>query len=463
MMPDSTYHPFTDNPALREELRALTATYFADPSRRLSLKQGETLLRQHETNRRLYLILRGAVSAWIRDADGQEYELFRATSPMFVGVYSLFSKTYTSLTRIVAEEDTALAYIEADELEAEDPHGTPLYERFMPVIVAELVHRHQRAKELVMERERALEKLIESEKMVSLGQMAAGIAHELNNAAAVLERNTDWLSERLGAYLADERSEYVSFYRDGLQRGRRRSSLEVRQRSRELQTRYGCSRDVARKMAEAGFPEEPFRADASDLEQQVRSGHRYWEFGAVFHDMRLAARHATHVVQSMKTLGARHATRRPDVDVNESIHEALALLRSPLRSVNITLALAVLPPITASKGELVQIWTNLIKNACESMQQAGTPDPELHIRSASDGVHIRVAVQDNGPGIPPDILPRIFQPDVTTKVGGLSFGLGLGLAIVERLVNDYAGAIAVESAPGKTVFTVEFPTDQPHA
>ena len=461
MMPDSTYHPFTDNPALREALRALTTAYFADPSRRLSLKQGETLMRQHETNRRLYRILSGAVSAWIQDADGQEYELFRATSQMFVGVYSLFSRTYTSLTRIVAEEDTELAYIEADELEAEDAHGIPLYKRFMPVIVAELVHRHQRTKELVMERERAIEKLIESEKMISLGQMAAGIAHELNNAIAVLERNTDWLSERLEAYLADERSAYLSFYQESLQRGRRLSSREVRQRSGELQARYGCSRDVARKMAETGFSEDTFRA--SELEQQVRSGHRYWEFGAAFHDMRLAARHATHVVQSMKTLGARHATRRPDVDVNESIHETLALLRSPLRPVKVNLSLAALPTITANKGELVQIWTNLIKNACESMQQAGTPDPELRIYSASDDIHIRVQVQDNGPGIPPEILPRIFQPDVTTKVGGLSFGLGLGLTIVERLVTDYAGALAVESAPGKTVFTVELPIDQPYA
>ena len=457
MTPDSDPPPFMQSAALREELRVLRATYFTDPSRRISLKKGETLMRQHEMNTRLYLILHGTVSSWTLDANGREYELFQATTNMFVGVYSLFSRTYESLTHIIAEEDTDLAYIESHELETEDLMGFPLYERFLPVIVAGLVHRHQRTKELVMERERTPEKMIENAKMVSLGQMAAGIAHELNNAVAVLERNTAWLSDSLKKYLSDTHSTYLSFFQNGLDDGRRLSSREIRQQSRDLRTQYGYSRDLARKMVEAGFPDDAAQKQSPDQKRAIVEGHLYWEFGAAFHDMRLAAQHATHVVKSMKTLGAPHGLRRPDVDVNETIHEAQALLRRLLRRVNVDLSLAALPMITASKGELVQVWTNLIKNACESMLQAETPTPQLHIRSTSDGVHVRVQVEDNGPGIPPENLTLIFQPDVTTKVGGLSFGLGLGLTIVERIVNSYGGTIAVESVPGKTVFSVDLP------
>ena len=154
---------------------------------------------------------------------------------------------------------------------------------------------------------------------------------------------------------------------------------------------------------------------------------------------------------------ADHSNREPEVDVNECIQEALTLLRSPLRKVGVNLSLSIVPAITASKGELVQIWANLMKNACESLRQADIPHPELHVRSSSDDTRITVQIEDNGPGIAPKMLPHIFQPDVTTKVGGLSFGLSLGLTIVQRLVNGYAGQIEVTSQPGETIFTVELP------
>ncbi|NNE71841.1 MAG: cyclic nucleotide-binding domain-containing protein [Rhodothermales bacterium] len=449
--------------AHHDDLDALRVAYFSDPRRRLTLKKGETLLRTNERNTRLFMALRGSLSARIQDADGSEYELFRATKGMFVGVYSLFSRTYRSWTHIVAQEDAELAYLESDVLKSPGLDGTILYERFMPIIIAEMMIRHQRAKELVIERVRTIESLIESKKMISLGQMAAGIAHELNNAVAVLQRNTVWLSEGIGTLVDDEHASFAPNYHKGVEDGRTLASREVRARTKELEALLKCSREVARLMAEASLPEDAVDPKDPDFEAQVRAGHRFWEFGAAFHDMRLAAKHATHVVKSMKSLGAKHATRHSGTDLNESIQEALTLLRSPLRRVHVNTSLARLPAITANSGELVQIWTNLIKNAAESMHQAKTPEPTLHVTTSSAEMGIRVEILDNGPGISSDVLPRIFQPDVTTKVGGLTFGLGLGLTIVERLVHDYGGTIVVDSEPGATKFTVDLPTTQSHA
>ncbi len=99
----------------------------------------------------------------------------------------------------------------------------------------------------------------------------------------------------------------------------------------------------------------------------------------------------------------------------------------------------------------------MIKSLGESMQNADTPHPELVIAGARETGGVHISVQDNGPGIEPELLPRIFRPNVTTKTNGLSFGLGLGLTIVERLITSYRGSISVKSSPSHTVFSVHLP------
>jgi C4-dicarboxylate-specific signal transduction histidine kinase len=103
----------------------------------------------------------------------------------------------------------------------------------------------------------------------------------------------------------------------------------------------------------------------------------------------------------------------------------------------------------------VQIWVNIIKNACEALQNSGQKNAAVRVKSRKTEGKAVVEIIDNGPGIPPDLLPRIFQPDVTTKVEGLSFGLGLGLSIVQSIIENMGGNIAVESEPGRTAFVVE--------
>jgi C4-dicarboxylate-specific signal transduction histidine kinase len=183
-----------------------------------------------------------------------------------------------------------------------------------------------------------------------------------------------------------------------------------------------------------------------------------WELGATLNDMLVAADHATHVVRSIKTLGAQRSQREPNIDLNECIHEAITLLSSPLRRVQVELNLQVnLPPFTGNHGELVQVLVNIIQNAYESMIASRQPHPLLAVSSEVGEDAILIHIQDNGPGIPPEILPHIFEPSITTKTDGLSIGLGLGLTIVQRLVSSYDGSIDVVSEPGKTVFTLQFP------
>lgn len=438
------------------DLPRLKKIYFSHPDRKMTLDKGDILVRQGEFNDRLYLILEGTLAAYVTDPEGKEFKLFEASKNMFVGVYSFFSRTFTSLATVVAEKRCALAFITRDQKAANEDGGGSLFDQFMPVVVTNLAHRQQHEQHIALEKEKMLKKLIQSEKMVSLGQMAAGISHELNNAISVLDRNTQWLCDRMSSLL--ESSEFQKYFSQGLKQGRL-PSRSIREKSEDIQRRFRCDEQTARRAAEIQLDESFLDEPPAAAGEKIFKIHRYWELGATFHDMKIAAGLASSVVSSVKAMASHQVKRKPGVDVNQSIKEALALLRSPLREVYVTEDFTKrLPPMTASSGELVQIWTNLIRNAVESMAASRTEgSPRLLIQTRYQNGMIQVSFVDNGTGIPSHVLPKIFQPNFTTKEKGLEFGLGLGLTIVERIVSGYNGEVSVKSKPGRTKFTVKLP------
>ena len=175
--------------------------------------------------------------------------------------------------------------------------------------------------------------------------------------------------------------------------------------------------------------------------------------------MKVASENAAHVLASVRELGAsRQQERLVETDINQTMQQALALSKTFWEKVHLRLNLTEkLYPIIANPGDLVQIWVNIIKNACESMVSAKTEEATLKIHTFINENTNMVTITDNGPGIPSDLLPKIFQPNVTTKVQGLSFGLGLGLSIVQKLVEGYGGKITVTSKPEKTRFKIVLP------
>jgi signal transduction histidine kinase len=133
------------------------------------------------------------------------------------------------------------------------------------------------------------------------------------------------------------------------------------------------------------------------------------------------------------------------------------MVANRLKDVKVVLELADLPPVRCRPGEINQVWTNVILNACDAMHDRGT----LRVRTEYRGSHrVAITIADSGPGIPEEVLPKIFEPNFTTKTAGGSFGLGLGLAISNEIVRKHGGEIGFHNAPeGGAVCTVVLPLE----
>jgi len=435
-----------------KDVEWLKQQYFTDDSKRITLKKNEVLLHPEDENKRLYIICDGQVNGYIGN-DGSQYEIFSSSRDMFVGVYSFFSG-HKSYSTVIAREDSELRFIErSDSVVQEAEFAT----HFLPVIVHEIYLRQLAASQLSREREDAIRRLAENEKMSTLGQLAAGIAHELNNALGVVHRNTEWMTRNLRGYFIEKEPAIFDFFRNAVEKGQRHSSSKIRERRKEIEHRYNLSPVMAKKLAKSNVEDEQIEVLVKRGMNEFKSIQFMIDAGLSLHDMGVAANQAAHVVKSIRELGSTHKIELFNTSIKETIDEALALTKNLWRNLNLDFEYETDSQILAHRGDLVQVWINIIKNACESLLSSQTTNPDLRIRLNDAGSNILVIISDNGPGINKEILPNVFQPNVTTKVTGLSFGFGLGLSIVKKIIEGYHGSIAVNSRPGNTEFIIQLP------
>lgn len=451
----------------RKKLSRINAEYFAYPDRIFSLKKGESLMHEDAPSTRLYLLLVGKIIAYRahRDADGKPipgsfYEVFRADAGSYIGVQSFFSGAFRCSCEIIAETDIEVAFID-DTVPAVEPekYGS-LTEQFVPAMLHELALRNARVFEHAAEKEAAMRRMHRSEMAATLGQLAAGVAHELNNAIGVLTRKADFVSEFLENDLRSRRGKEAEMFLRGRDDAAVYSSEEIRRRAREYERYFKISQSSAKILARIAPDADAVRALDKKIVRHIEELVPFWEIGRDIRDMKHAARHATAVVRSVKILGGGNIRREPGTDVRVAVSEAISLLRTNLRDKTLRAELGdehSFPKIYGDMTELVQVCVNLIKNSCDALDGADTPNPTVAVTLSCTDKDVSVAVADNGPGVPVAIRDKIFRPDFSTKKSGLSFGLGIGLAIVRRIVDEYKGSIKLESVPGDTVFTVTLP------
>ena len=315
--------------------------------------------------------------------------------------------------------------------------------------------------------------MIHSEKMASLGQLVAGIAHEINTpssaiAAAVFNVAGDLraLSGQVRALLetglpAREAQPFFALIERALspEPGRRAGTAQIRERSRVLEDELRARgvvepRELALTFTRLGLPDElAALAEGARLDPAASTFlESAGRLALAVNDVRLSIETITRLVKALKGYSHLDQAEMIETDVHDGIETTLTILRSQIRyGVEVERRYGRLPLITANTHELNQVWTNLIHNALQAMNGRGRLTIETWREDASVGVRIT----DSGPGIPESIRGRIFDPFFTTKDQGE--GTGLGLGITQQIVQRHHGRIRVDSEPGRTSFEVLLP------
>lgn len=318
------------------------------------------------------------------------------------------------------------------------------------------------------------------EKLASLGTMAAGLAHELNNPAAAARRAATHLEEaankaqslmcRLSrvldaehwrSLLSAEQESYGKLANPPVMDNLTRSDREE-ENGRWLEAHgVGSAWELAPTFVTVGLDSAWLGEMTGKLPPTGQADALAWLEARL--GLKLLAKQINQstgriaeLVKAIKSYSYMDQAPMQDVDIHEGIESTLTMLGYKLRNVTLVREFdRSLPRITAYGSELNQVWTNLIDNAIDAVNGSG----KICVGTCREDDQVVVEIVDNGPGIPPEVQSRMFEPFFTTK--GVGSGTGLGLIISNRIVGDrHGGEIEFESHPGETRFKVRLPINR---
>ncbi|MBL0030492.1 MAG: hypothetical protein IPO95_16090 [Rhodanobacteraceae bacterium] len=272
-------------------------------------------------------------------------------------------------------------------------------------------------------REASQAQVIHTTKLASLGQMVAGVAHEINTPLGFVKSNVEVVSDLLSEYEAA-----VTKVMTGVDL---MLSLDASMVDRAKAAIQKARIELA-KATTLNEARELLEDSATGLKQM--SG----------------------LVLNLKGFARVDRDGMDTIDLNDSVRSALTIAGHQLRDrITVVEELGDVPKVKCMPSQINQVFLNMITNAAQAMGDSGT----LTIRSIAKPSFVEVSFEDTGTGIPDDVLPKIFDPFFTTKPVGE--GTGLGLSIVHKIIQGHGGAIRVKSQVGKgTTFFVELPLAQ---
>jgi two-component system, NtrC family, sensor kinase len=256
--------------------------------------------------------------------------------------------------------------------------------------------------------------VLQQEKMASIGQLAAGVAHEINNPIGFITSNLN----SLGKYLT-RLSDFILLQKKALASPGDPSLLEeVRQKEKTM--KMGFILDDSMKIIEESL-------DGSDRVQKI--------------------------VQSLKSFSRSDDGKRVPADINECFESAVNIVRNEIKyKADLKREFGILPQTLCYPNQLNQVFINFLINAVQAIEKQGT----ITIRTWHEDGAIWASISDTGCGIPAEVISRVFEPFFTTKEVGM--GTGLGLSITYEVIKRHEGDIWVESTPGAgTTFTIRIP------
>jgi signal transduction histidine kinase len=321
----------------------------------------------------------------------------------------------------------------------------------------------------------------QNEKLMALGKMSAGLAHELNNPASAMTRSAEELyskihstpekfksviSMRITPEQTDAVNEILFGSLQNMGASEDMSLMEKEEATDELldwldEHEIDNADDLAETFVDFRISPEELDTVNEIIKGESLASILWWiestlSLEKLVHEIQESADRIEKLVKSVKEYSHMDRARdRTDIDIHESLKSTVTMLKHKLKKKQIQLEKELepeLPKVKAFGGELNQVWTNIIDNAIDALEPGG----RLLIKTFRDRDYVRINFTDNGPGIPEDMINRIFEPFFTTKK--LGEGTGMGLEIVQRIVNRNKGIVEVDSKEGEgTTFSFCFP------
>ena len=436
----------------------------------VALAPGEALFAEGDPGEEAYVIAEGEIEI-VKVSSGRDVLLAVRTSGDVIGE--------TALLEMVPRSATARARGAAKLLAI---HKTLLDELVQGSASAARVMFHT-----VLGRWRATGAMLrQSEKMAQLGTLTAGVAHELNNPAAAVQRGAGQLADALDELLAAERALVKPLANtafaatieglrksvragaarpvdlDAVTRGDREEEVEAWLDARQVPDPGALSPTLVT----LGYDTAKLETLAADVGTESLPAVVRW-LGATqlvwnrLAEVQQGAGRISEIVKALKGYAYLDQAPVQEVDVHEGIDSTLVILRHKIKAgIKVVREYAPdLPRIQAWGSELNQVWTNILDNAADALaDRIKDGSAQITIRTRREEDFVVVEITDNGPGIPAEIQERIFEAFFTTKPPGK--GTGLGLDISYRIVvHRHRGDLRVSSRPGETTFTVKLPMD----
>ena len=265
----------------------------------------------------------------------------------------------------------------------------------------------------VTENHRMRARVVQAEKMASLGLLSAGVAHEINNPLAYV-----------GANLAAIERDVLNLI--------------------EMLTLYELGRD---SLAAA----QPSLAERiSALDEEIDLSYIRSNIGTILRSTRDGTKRIADIVKNLRGFARLDRAKRDRINLHDAVEQSLEMIRGRLshRKITVVEDFGDLPLVACAPAQINQVVLNLLVNAMQAIEATGRDDGRIAIRTRADGDTITIEIEDNGHGIASNDLPRVFDPFFTTKPQGE--GTGLGLSISHGIVADHGGRLDVESVPGQS-------------
>lgn len=412
---------------------------------------GEAILHEGKQNNSLYLVVCGVVELIKINKTNNSVSVTQLKTGAVFGVLSFFTDAL-SLTSAITQESSTILKLSREEVYAYLDGHSRLAQNIRQMIIANLLSRYHQVVDLNLQisevndslksamdnLKMAHNRLVHQEKMATLGQLVAGIAHEINNPAAALQSALRSLTETFPKIIINSRTlKFLSYGQNGRDNSFS-ASIDERNFIREEYPSLSTSQQRLILGMEMSVQSEFKSLSPTDQNEALT----FYDIGLLIRGVNSSSSRIVNIIKSLKSYSRQDANENNHVNIFEGINDTLQILASRFKLVEVKVEIDKNLEIFGNAAEINQVWTNIIVNACDAMADSGTLLIRAFNQNNLQNKKVQVEFHDNGKGISPPHLPLIFNPNFTTRNSSGNFGLGLGLSITKDIVIKHNGTIS---------------------